>query len=349
MGTLRVHGTIDISQFWPAGTSDADTTKIKLIVNKNSFEYKEKGATKFSSIKLFNDAQSKGQVSKKVVTVSKKTGDQTITVRLQGVDAPELHYKAAPLKTSDNISTAERKKFNDLNKERRQNFGETATVELKKHLEKFANPQGLITAVFETEVDAPSDVVDTYGRFVGNIRIGKSHIVNEWLVEDGWGHPAFYTSMSATEIQTFLALWKKGKKKKNRPGKFLSKDANNFDWALLYAEPKKNQPVPFTPGEDKGDVLMPKIFRRQVSWLVSKKAGVISNSTGFKTYLKKKPDQLVLLNDFLQNGVNSAQVFALDEFITADNKILKNPEEMVFKEKPSILVDPGGNKITKWK
>jgi hypothetical protein len=28
-GMLRIRGTIDLSQFWPSGQSDADTTKIK--------------------------------------------------------------------------------------------------------------------------------------------------------------------------------------------------------------------------------------------------------------------------------------------------------------------------------
>jgi hypothetical protein len=65
--------------------------------------------------------------------------------------------------------------------------------------------------------------------------------------------------------------------------------------------------------------------------------------------LKKKPDQLALLNDFLINGVNSAKIFALDEFVSADNKVLKNPEEFVFKEKPGTLVNANGQKITKWK
>lgn len=348
MGTLRIHGVIDLIQFWPTGSSDADTTKIKLIVGKNSFEYKKEGATKFTKTTVFSGATSKGQVSKEVISTSKKTGLQTITVRLQGIDAPELHYKAAPLKKSSTVTDAKRKKFNEINEDRRQCFAETATFELAKHLKQYANAAGIINAVFETMVDEPAESVDTYGRFVGNVRVGGNHDINTWLVENGWGHPAFYTSMSKEEIETFLIAWKKGKNKKSRPGKSISKNANDFDMNLLYRKPKTGVVVPFTSGEDNGKVLMPKIYRRQVSWLMSKEAKVIPASTTFKAYLKKKPDQLALLDDFLTNGINSAEIFSLDEFVSAENKVLKKPEDFVFKEKAGTLVDSKGKKIEKW-
>ena len=38
-GLLRVRGTIDLDQFWPTGSSDADTSKIKVTVGKDSFAY----------------------------------------------------------------------------------------------------------------------------------------------------------------------------------------------------------------------------------------------------------------------------------------------------------------------
>ena len=104
MGTLRIHGTIDIKQFWPNGSSDADTTKIKLVVGEDSFEYKEDDEKDFSKTNAFKDAISKGQGSKPVINTSKRDGTQTITVRLQGVDAPELHYRAAPLKKTNDVS-----------------------------------------------------------------------------------------------------------------------------------------------------------------------------------------------------------------------------------------------------
>jgi endonuclease YncB( thermonuclease family) len=347
MGTLRVTGTIDISQFWPIDSSDADTTKLKLEVSKASFKYRKTGSKSFKTTNVYSGAISKGQVTKEVINIAKKTGIQTITCRLQGVDAPELHYHATALKKKSSITQAIRDAFNKNNPERRQCFAQSSTVTLAKHLKKFADNSGVVKAVFETEVENPADAIDTYGRFVGNIRIGKSLDINIWLVENGWGHPSFYTSMSKDEINAFLKVWKKGKAKSGRPGHSVTKNAGIFDWKLLYDEPKKDKVIQFKIGDDKGKVLMPKIYRRQVAWMVSKKAKVIESTVKFADYLKEKPDQLVLLNDFLQNDLNSAEVKNLHDFVIK-NKVTKNPEELVFKEKAGTLVDANGNKVEQW-
>jgi endonuclease YncB( thermonuclease family) len=350
MGTLRINGTIDLSQFWPTGSSDADTTKMKivLVVNKNSFEYKETGRKKFAPTHVFNDAISKGQGAKAVINTRKKDGLQTITVRLQGVDAPELHYKAAPLKTSNAVTDAKRKKFNEYNEDRRQPFAESSTIALAGYLKQYADAGGVVKATFESEVDHPFEVVDTYGRFIGNINVSKNDI-NVWLVANGWGLPAFYTSMSENEIQVFLNAWKTGKTKAGRIGKNITKNAALFDWDLVY-QPAGSLAANFSfkTGDDKGKVLLPKIFRRQVSWMVQKKAKVISTSTSFYAYLKKTPDQLVLLNDFLNNGIHAAKILSLHDFVTKENLITKNPEDFVFQEKPGTLVNAKGKKITDW-
>lgn len=347
MGTLRITGIIELDQFWPVHDSDADTTKIKLTVGDRSFEYREEGETDFKITKVFKDAISKGQGSRPVIKTSKKTGEQTITVRLQGVDAPELHYKAAPLKTDPAITAAKRAKFNELNKERRQCFAESATVALFNHLKQFSDDGLIVAAIFESTVDKPFEVVDTYGRFIGNIFVNNDKDVNLWLVENGWCSPAFYTSMAKDEIEAFLAAWKKGKKLKGRTSKSIIQDASKFDDTLFYRAP--GTVTNFKIGNDKGKTIMPKIYRRQVSWVVCKKTKVISAGTSFKTQLKKSPDQLVLLNDFLSDGLTAATVHALHDFINDQNKILKKPEEFIFQEKPGTLVNSSGKKITEWK
>jgi endonuclease YncB( thermonuclease family) len=346
MGTLRIYGTIDIKQFWPKGSSDADTTKIKLIVGKKSFEYKAHNEKKFTTTNVFKDAISKGQGSKPIIQANKADESNTITIRLQGVDAPELHYKAAPLKNTSDISTEERTTFNSINKERRQHYGESATFALANFLKPFANKAGIVNALFESNVETPSDVVDTYGRFIGNIKVGKKDDINLWLVENGWAMPTFYTSMTLEEIEIFNVAWKKGKAKLKGIGKAITKDANEFDWKLQYRPPSEK--IQFKIGEDAGKLLMPKIYRRQTSWMVSKKAGIIDSKVNFKSFLEKKPDQLVLLDDFKLNGIHSAIVYSLHDFVTTKNTITKQPEELVFKEKPSLLVDSKGKKIDKW-
>ena len=91
-GLLRVRGTIDLEQFWPAGESDADTTKIKVTVGDGSFAFAADGKT-FKKTNAYVGAFSRGASNKQVID-----GKGRITVRLQGIDAPELHYRAAPLR-----------------------------------------------------------------------------------------------------------------------------------------------------------------------------------------------------------------------------------------------------------
>jgi endonuclease YncB( thermonuclease family) len=345
MGTLQIKGTIDLKQFWPISSSDADTTKIKLFVHANSFLYRPAGSSNFKTTSVFDDAIAKGQGSGPVINTSKKYGTKTITVRLQGVDAPELHYRAAALKSSSGVSNKIRKKYNDLNKERRQHFAESATVALTKHLTKFAT-DGIVQAVFESAVEHPFEVIDTYGRFIGSIMVAGTNEVNLWLVENGWCSPSFYSSMSAEEINPFLSAWEKGKKIQNRTSQSLTKNAGFFNENMLY---RKHGTVPdFAIGDDKGKTIMPKIFRRQVSWQLSLMAGVTAAGTSFSDFLKKSPDELLLLNDFIANDVNSAKTRFLHEMIDQQNNILKAPEAFVFKEKRSTLVNTAGNKITDW-
>lgn len=347
MGTLRIKGIIELNQFWPAGSSDADTTKIKLTVDTGSFEYRAAGQSAFKKTIVFEDAISKGQGTTPVINVRKSDGVRTITVRLQGVDAPELHYKASALKKSSGVSDTQRAAFNSNNKERRQHFAESATVALAKSLKPFA-ANGVVKATFYSEVNHPFEVVDTYGRFIGNIKIGAGRDINVWLVENGWCTPSFYTSMSNQEIETFLKAWKKGKKLKGRTSQSVAYEAAKFDWKLLYRDPKKETIPPFSIGDDKGKSIMPKIFRRQVAWVVSKKAKVVDATTGFKAFLQKKPDQLVLLKDLLDNGVSASPVFALHDFVNNKAVIQKKPEELVFQEKPGTLVNKNGKKIVDW-
>jgi endonuclease YncB( thermonuclease family) len=107
-----------------------------------------------------------------------------ITVRLQGIDAPELHYRAGPLaKSRPEVTPAKRQEFNALNKiARRQYWAETATVALARKLANLDNAK--VACEVYSLVDHPYELVDTYGRVVGNVRVGTDFRidVNVWLV-----------------------------------------------------------------------------------------------------------------------------------------------------------------------
>jgi hypothetical protein len=68
----------------------------------------------------------------------------------------------------------------------------------------------------------------------------------------------------------------------------------------------------------------------------------------FKAWLAGKGDELMLTNDFLANGVHSAKTRFLDTYLQSDGTFTLRPEDMVFKEAASSLVDTSGKEITQW-
>jgi endonuclease YncB( thermonuclease family) len=335
-GLLRVRGKLEVQQFWPIGTSDADTVNLIVDVNKQSFAFAADGKN-FKITKVFFGAISKGRGSKPVVSKNNK-----ITIRLQGIDAPELHYKAAPLAAKLKPSKAKRKAFNEANKERCQHWGESAAAALGKKIATVGS--GTIDCEFVSFVDAPKDVTDVYGRFIGNVRVGKKFDVdiNTWLVEQGFAYPTFYNSMSKEEIEELLAAMKKGVLKK-RVFKDYSKDTNVFFPKLLYRRPKKGVTIKLQ--DDSGDLLMPKIYRRQVTFRMQKQVGLIGGT--FAEFLQSNPEECHTLDDFLKLGNTAAPTHKLHEFMQGKTFTLK-PNEIVFREQGATLVDSRGRELTKF-
>jgi endonuclease YncB( thermonuclease family) len=330
---LKIEGSIDVGQFWPDGSSDADTTKIQLSVQPGAFSY-EFEPDVFRRTDVFEGAEARGTGRKKVISAARK-----ITVRLQGIDAPELHYKASALKSSPEISAAERTAFNDLNRhERRQYLGETATVALAAFLRTLG--QGSIPCQFYSFVDAPGDVIDTYGRFVGNIMVGAGFLtdLNLWLCKEAWVYPTFYSSMSADEIALYLGAMEEGRPK-GRVWANYTRDTRKIDLDLFYREPGAAPDA----AADAGPILMPKIFRRLLAFTIEKRVGIRSGS--FRTYLKERRDECFALDDFLDQGPHAADITTLDRFMTGV-RFRPEPQELVFREKPSSLFDAAGGRIT---
>ena len=140
---LRITGRIHLEQFWPVGTSDADTSKIKVDVTPGGFAWAADGET-FKVTHAFDNARVQGKSRDPII----KNG--CITVRLQGIDAPELHYKASGLPSSrPDATAAKRKAFNAWNKtERRQYWAESATVALADRLADFGGDSYLDIPAF---------------------------------------------------------------------------------------------------------------------------------------------------------------------------------------------------------
>src|SRR5262245_47319689 len=219
-GLLQMRGSIALDQFWPSGRSDADTTKIVLTVASDAIEFRKDRSTQFHSNHVLNHPDVKSRTKKPPIKNGK------VTIRLQGIDATELHFRPSPLSGAEKkgLNAAKLNAYHLVTHSYRQFLGATAAKALHDFLAATGKPS-LDCHVF-TQVDKPDEVFDTYGRLVGDIEVpidGKGVNLNQWLVEKGWAFPTFYSSMTNDEINTLLALGKAARSKKGGVWKYLSK------------------------------------------------------------------------------------------------------------------------------
>lgn len=318
-GLLRVTGTIDINTLWPheKGKCDADT--LKVTVDPNGFAFSRSGKEgDLRPTHVFDHAKIKGDL---VVSKGK------VTIRLDRVDACELHYQA-PLKGTKNY---------------RQYFGETATAKLYDLLAG-AN-QEVIRCQVRTRVDHPNDVFDTYGRLIGDVIVdlnGTDENLNHWLVKNGWAFPAFYNSALPNEVREMTTYAEEAKDANKGVWEYLSNDVGYPDFSLLFRPDG-------TPDEqaDHGPVVIPKLFRRQVLWHVSQVNNKFSGP--FRKFLAtQKNDGWAKTSNFLRDPTVKPSAKNLSTLVDEQDKFTLGPAELVFFEKSSTLVDAKGKRITKW-
>jgi hypothetical protein len=343
VGILRVVGTLAVEQFWPDGESDADTTNLLIkLAPTNPFAYAADDKT-FRPTKAFQGTKVRGQYGTKPPISAKGI----LRIRLQGVDAPELHYQPSVLSKASGVSAATRKKYNALRARFRQHLAESSTVALWAYLSNNGQRR-ILNCVGYTKVERPTDVFDVYGRFVGdlNVKVGQKSVnVNRWLLNEGWVVPGFYASMTIDEIDTALSAYAKGEKIKGRVPKKFSTDTTKFESKLIE---RKGSDVIAAGGfkmlEDTGQVLNPKLFRRQVTWWAQKKAKVTKD--GFGAYLDGRKDSFHLIDEF-RNSLDEAKFYRFTDFLKS-GKINLQPDQPIYKEDASKLVDDKGRLVTRW-
>ncbi|MFD1000359.1 thermonuclease family protein [Ohtaekwangia kribbensis] len=339
MGVLRIEGRVKIAQFWPHGSADADTTQIEVDVTKDSFSFAADDKT-FRKTKVYHDSYVIGRGGRKdVIKYSKRQDVHKISVRLQGVDAPELHYKAPPLPREESISDKERERYNGINDDFCQAFAENAAFALGTFLQRKTNgSKDEIKVIFYSKnIERPSDALDTYGRFVGNIMVGKVDI-NLWLAKEGWVVPTFYTSMTEEEINDVKAATVKGKSKKRVWGVNVTYDCS-IEKKRLYRDP----PCEYIAGSDLGKVLVPKLFRRTVNYHIEKGAKVFTGSISDYMIKKGQSDVFYDLDEFFEQGVTASTPYRISDFISKKT-FGKKIDQIVFGEGPSTLKSNKSNK-----
>ena len=334
MGLLRVSGTIDTGQFWPKGTSDADTAVI--LVGVDAFQFQQSSGGSFKTTHAFEGALLHGRQGAKAPIDSQGR----VRVRLQGIDAPELHYQPSPLGKSVKASLPKKvvDAYSALSHRYRQHWAESAAFALLNFVLQSGNP--VIPCTVTTVVNEPTDVFDTYARLVGDIWI-KQKNVNLWLVREGWVYPSFYDSMKANEINAVLKAWTPGKAK-GRVAKALASIVGTLDFNLLY---RSGANMNVVSGADKGPVLYPKMYRRLVTWSAEKQAGVTSQS--FKQFVAGGGDKYLRLADYLASGKN-AKSYPLATVLGASGACNLRPESTVFVEDPNSQLKKDNRIVHNW-
>lgn len=343
-GRLIIDGTLDLEQFWPLGESDADTTKLVIDVAgiAEPIHYQPNPDAAAQATHVFATAEVRPYGAGQPVIKNGK-----LTVRLQGLDAPELHVQPGSLtKTKWKGKALGSLRGTGLIRKFRQDQAETAVVRLAAFLHSVgASP---LPCRFVTAVDddrGPGDAIDKYGRFVGNIyvRPGEpSEIdVNLWILEQGLALVALYNSMRLEEIKACTEAWRRGTLAKDGISRFVTKTVGMFDPDTVYR--KKGSEV---VDEGKAKFIHPKLYRRQCTWWAYKTAKRFTS--GFDTFLGlSKDDVFFETPDFVLNGPLAAVQIPLDELV-AGGKVVYSADEVIFKEAAASLYTPAGERITSW-
>lgn len=301
-GLLQVTGNIDVTQFWPQHESDGDT--VNVMVDPDGFRFSPEGdPATFRTTHVFYEAIVLGGTGWEV-----PVSNNRIKVRLEHIDAPELHYLGT-------------KNF-------RQYFGETAATKLRDLIA--STGQQKVPCRVRTTIDHPNDAFDTYGRLIGSIIITLDNDevnINHWMVQNGWALPSFYNSALPNEIQEISRYAEEAKSQQRGIWPHLSGDVEHPDLSLVF-RPRG----PENEAADIGRLVIPKIFRREVAW---KKSG--RNET-FRHFLgKQKEDGWVKTADFLMNPAIEAANKNLSTLVDAQGMLQLDASDIVFFEKESTL------------
>lgn len=335
-GLLEVHATLDLNQFWPDGESDADTTRVVVQTEPGAFRFRPHPDARFSATRAFEDVRVVGRIRKKPIDAQGR-----MTVRLEGIDAPELHYTPPAALKKDEQTADQRRLYLEWNLKYRQYLAETATRALAGLLAQPA--QNPLPCLITTAVDEPDEVFDTYGRFVGYLKVkinGDMAVVNDWLTRQGWTLPAFYSSMLDHEIVSLQQAGAVARRGSAGVWAHLSRSTRRFDFALVY----RGKHAPVAAVADAGPVVVPKLFRRLAAWSVNRRAQMVT--TPFRRYLQAGKEYCFDTADFLTNGVTAATPILLGDLIDPKGMFTKQPDEVVFQEAPTRVAGADGSVIT---
>ncbi len=340
MGRLRVRGELKLDQFWPKGRSDADTANLTLSLTLDPpFVYRpENGAEQVTDV--YHNAFYKDRSELKPVLGTKR---DRLKVRLQGIDAPELHYRPR-------VTGA---------KQWRQRLAESAVFALRSMLFDltFGVRDKSLRADAISFVDSPDDPFDVYGRYVGNVTVyadGYAVDINHWLLEHGWAVPGLYNSMTERELHVTRSL--SAAAARSRLGLYRSRYYQDrlirFESTLV--ERHGIEPGNFRLYEDKGKVMNPKFFRRQAEF-EAKEQGNPSGQTFLESLRGNARYKALVWETFAGLPAQARRdpralgghAALLGSLVSSSGK-LPRADDLIYIEEPAKVYDEDGQVITAW-
>ena len=341
VGELQVKGFIRLDQFWPnvqlgaSQGSDADT--VVAGVDLNSFRFRPNPSAAWQKTRVFEGATVR---KKKVLRggSAQSPGDPAdpprLSVRLQWVDSPELHY---PFIKKDVPSGGV---------EYRQPFGETATVALLAMLKQRGGNALTLQVTLKTRVDSPNDVFDANGRLIGDVIVhfpdGTSEDINLWLAKNGWAFPTYYNTITAAEKAKFDAAFDEARRKRRG---FWKYDVTNTASPVPFNSNRRFRSGTGTaPGEPKDPTYLPKLFRRSAGMFVEKQAGKVPQAMTLPDYVARAKDRYTPAADFMAGKTKTKSLATAFQ----GNRFTPAPEDVIFVEKTATLKDANGAKVVKW-
>ena len=348
MGLVQVDGAIELNQFFPVGRSHADTTNVRVRVDPTSFRYVEVFGGAPINLPWMTTARVRGEGTHAVLSHVKGRGARPpgdyLRVRLESVDAPELHFR--PTNPLPKPTDAQREAFKRFNEEYRQWCAEMAVFRLVHHLDDLAT-NGAVSCLVETEVDAPNEIFDAYGRFVGVIQlhsVAGPQPLNDWLLDRGLALPAFYSSARIAAIDRLTAIAADASQKDRGVWDAYRNQIEAFDPELRFR--KLTGFTRTDAAKDRQRFTTPKLFRRQAAWEATRLANLPVAKTLPEFLATGTGNEYVTLDDFRLQGLEAAPTHFLGDLIRSTGRLRLRPDQIIFKEKPSTLVDPRGQLIT---
>jgi hypothetical protein len=357
MGFVDIQGKVDVFQYWPNGASDVDT--VRFIPDLMSATYVADGASAkvgafFEKGGTFQPDDNKPG-EEKFRGILRRSGGTSLSVRLQGIDAPETHY--APNFREGMFDGDYAKwiaKHISRQKSYRQPYGKLCTdlfatgvrSKLGVATASGTNPEVPVEAKLKILADGINDAVDVFGRVVGYVTLvgnGQEVVLNDHALSQGLAFCSFYGSMSIAEIKRLSELFAAhgaGSARKSQLRSNVSHQLRDFEPELW-----TTKSMPDKDRDDNGadsfraKCFDPKLFRRCVDWVGRREA--LGEPTAVLDYMRSNEEEIALLSDFFAaNGDwSTSRKFAMGTLIGRDGTFMYKPGEVVFEARPVAVVD----------